>query len=53
MTISAEDLLDMAVEGRGFEPVAVFGAPGCETKLVLGPQAHDALARTYREKESL
>ncbi|MCH7545221.1 MAG: hypothetical protein IID30_02310 [Planctomycetes bacterium] len=53
MTISAEDLLDMAVEGRGFEPVAVFGAPGCETMLVLGPQAHDALARTYREKESL
>lgn len=53
MTISAEDLLDMAVEGQGFEPVAVFGAPGCEKKLVQGPRARDALARTYREKESL
>ena len=53
MTISAEDLLDMAVEGRGFEPVAVFGGPGCRKKLVKGASVRDALARTYREKESL
>jgi hypothetical protein len=50
-TLSAGDLLDMAVEGRGFEPVAVFGCPGCEGGLVTGPgpAAADALAESYRK----
>ena len=48
-TLSAEDLLDLALEGRGFVPVAVFGAPGCEHRLVAGEgDTAIALARSYR-----
>ena len=47
-TLSAEDLLDMAVDGRDFEPVAVFGCPGCERSLITGPSAADVLAASYR-----
>jgi len=42
-TLSAEDLLDLAVAGRGFDPVAVFGGPGCPVTLVEGNDARDAL----------
>jgi hypothetical protein len=48
-TLSAEDVLDMAVEQRGFAPVAVFGAPGCPEQLVSGPEAVEALAASYRK----
>jgi hypothetical protein len=48
MTLSAEDLLDVAVEGRGFEPVAVFGAPNVGNRLVTGAGVRDALAASYR-----
>lgn len=47
-TLSAEDLLDMAVEGRGFEPVAVFGAPTCATQVVSGSKAPETLIHSYR-----
>jgi hypothetical protein len=50
-TLSAEDLLDMAVEQRGFAPVAVFGVPGCPEQLVTGPEAAEPLATSYRQAE--
>jgi hypothetical protein len=37
LTLSAEDLVKMAVEHRGFRPVAVFGATGCPDTVVTGP----------------
>ena len=49
-TLAAEDLLDLALEGRGFAPVAVFGAPGCEERLVIGEPAAAALRRSYRRE---
>ena len=45
-TLSAEDLLQMAVVGRGFDPVALFGCPGCERGIVTGPAVVPLLART-------
>lgn len=45
-TFSSEDLLRMALDDRGYEPVAVFGAPGCERCVVQGDAARAALART-------
>lgn len=47
-TLAAEDLLDMALEGRGFSPVAVFGAPGCDAHLVTGPEVGRILLNSYR-----
>jgi hypothetical protein len=47
-TLAAEDLLDLALAGRGFEPVAVFGTPDCPARLVLGGEAATLLRRSYR-----
>ncbi|MBD3851806.1 MAG: hypothetical protein IFK93_10925 [Acidobacteria bacterium] len=47
-TLSAEDLLDLAVDGRGFDPVAVCGAPTCPETLIEGESARDAILRSYR-----
>ncbi len=47
-TLAAEDLLDMAIDGRGFEPIAVFGAENCPEKLVTGAEVHRVLAESYR-----
>jgi hypothetical protein len=47
-TLSAEDLLDLAVDGRGFDPVAVCGAPTCPETLIEGEAARDAIHRSYR-----
>ncbi len=49
LTLSAEDLLDMAVEERGFSPVAVFGARRCRRRLVTGRKARRILPLTYRD----
>jgi hypothetical protein len=46
-TLSAEDLLDLALEDRGFAPVAVFGAPTCPNDLVVGEQAREAIRGSY------
>jgi len=51
-TLSAEDLLDAALEGRFFHPVAVFGAPDCQARLVVGEAAREALAASYRSSEA-
>lgn len=42
-TLSAEDLLDLALAGRGFTPVAVFGAPTVGNRVVIGEEARRAL----------
>lgn len=48
-TLAAEDLLDLALTGSGFEPVAIYGAKSCPWRQVV----HDAsvaelLASSYR-----
>jgi hypothetical protein len=48
LTLSAEDVLDLAVEDRGFEAVAVYGVPGLGGGLISGPAALDALKASYR-----
>ena len=50
LTFSAEDLLDMAVDDRGFEALAMFGCEGCRDTLVTGPQARTVLAASYRQQ---
>jgi hypothetical protein len=43
-TLSAEDLVRITLAGDRFDAVAVFGAAGCEDRLVVGDAAHEALA---------
>jgi hypothetical protein len=47
-TLSAEDLLDLAVDGQGFDPVAVCGAPTCPEAIIEGEGSRDAIRRSYR-----
>jgi hypothetical protein len=47
LTLSAEDLLDLAVAGRGFEAVAVCGAPTCPASLIEGEEARAAIGNSY------
>jgi len=44
-TVSAEDLLDLAIAGDGFDPVAVCGAPTCPDDLIEGEAAREAMRR--------
>ena len=44
-TLSAEDLIAMALQARGFEPVAAFGAPACLDRVVIGAEAAEAIAQ--------
>ena len=45
-TLSAEDLLELALVGRMYEPVAVVGAPGAEDEVVCGAAATMVLRGT-------
>ncbi len=47
-TFSSEDLLRMAIEDRGYEAVAVFGAPQCEQSVVAGGDAQRVLSNTLK-----
>ena len=47
-TLSAEDLLDLAVDGQGFDPIAICGAPTCPESLIEGDGARGAILRSYR-----
>ena len=47
-TLSAEDLLDLALDDRGFAPVALCGAPGCTDQVILGDDARRLMAESYR-----
>lgn len=42
-SLSAEDIVDMARTGQGFEAVAVFGTPRLGNRLVTGAEAREAL----------
>jgi len=48
-TLSAEDLLDAALDTRTFTPVAIFGVTNCEKAVVYGKDVHDALVASYRK----
>ena len=47
-TLSAEDLLDFALDTGAFAPVAIFGVAGCETSVLYGDGVRDAVAASYR-----
>jgi hypothetical protein len=46
-TLSAEDLLDFALDADVFEPVAIFGVKGCDTKIEFGDQVRPLLVASY------
>lgn len=46
MTLSAEDLLRCALEGKGWDVVAIFGTPKSRRRVVVGEPAHRLLAAT-------
>ena len=48
-TLSAEDLLDLALDTETFDPVAIFGVEGCEDEILYGEAVSDVLAASYRE----
>ena len=45
---SVRRVLDLAVDGRGFDPIAPCGAPTCPESLIEGEGARDAIRRSYR-----
>lgn len=47
-TLSAEDLLDFAMDTGAFTPVAIFGVKGCEQVTVFGDSVRDILKESYR-----
>jgi hypothetical protein len=47
-TLSAEDLIDLALDRGVMEPIAVFGAPPDPSDLIVGQGASAALAASYR-----
>ncbi len=50
-TFSAEDLLDYALDSGAFEPMAIFGVPGCEDRIAFGDSVRDLLLGSYRQSE--
>ena len=51
-TLSAEDLLDFALDTNAFTPVAIFGLEDCEDAILYGDGVRDALAASYRRPAS-
>jgi hypothetical protein len=49
-TLSAEDLLDLALAGEGFQVVALAGVRRCRRRPLTGSAAARALAATYRNQ---
>jgi hypothetical protein len=47
-TLSAEDLLDFALDNDAFEPVAIFGVAGCENEVLHGDEVRPVLIESYR-----
>ncbi len=47
-TLSAEDLLDAAIDGLGFQPVAIFGTPLSRRRVVFGDEVRELLIQSYR-----
>jgi len=51
-TLSAEDLLDFAVDTGAFTPVAIFGVEGCDDSILFGDGVTNTLLATYRVRNS-
>ena len=47
--LSAENLLDFALDSDTFVPVAIFGVEGCRDSVMFGKAVRDALVASYRE----
>ena len=47
-TLSAEDILDFALDTDAFTPVAIFGVKSCEGTVVYGERVRAALIASYR-----
>ena len=47
-TLSAEDLLDFALDAQAFSPVAIFGVEGCDADIVYGSEVAGLLIKSYR-----
>ena len=46
--LSAEDLLDYALDTETFRPVAIFGVAGCENAVTFGDTVAELLTASYR-----
>lgn len=51
-TLSAEDLLDYALESDELETIAIFGVKGCKQDIVVGAEAKALLIGSYKGKNS-
>ncbi len=51
-TLSAEDLLDFALDKDVFEPVAIFGVEGCESEVVFGEPVRQILSASFRNRSA-
>jgi hypothetical protein len=47
-TLSAEDLIDFAVDSGTFSPVAIFGIDGCAEEILFGEGVEEILLASYR-----
>jgi len=47
-TLSAEDLLDFALDTKTFSPVAIFGVEGCEDDILFDERIREVLIASYR-----
>jgi hypothetical protein len=52
VTLSAEDIIRLALRGVGFEPVAIFGTPEIGDRLVTGDDAVRALEKSMMREET-
>ena len=50
-TLSAEDLIDFAVDSGTFSPVAIFGIESCETNILFGDGVEEILLASYRTSD--
>lgn len=48
-TLSAEDLLNYALEKKTFTPIAIFGVPGAVGELLTGDRVRQVLSSSYHE----
>jgi hypothetical protein len=46
-TLSAEDILDYALDSEHFTPVAIFGAEDCENAVLYGDKVREAVRASY------
>lgn len=50
-TLTAEDLLDYALETGAFKPVAIFGTDNCSDTVMYDEGVRDALVASYQKSE--